>query len=1726
MKRILHFILVIIMVIAPLRAVAVTDSLILANGSATESHVPVYGSYASEVQHTQSLYPASMLAPMVGENIVGLRYFVTGNWSIPHATVRLAVVSDTILLGFDDSASFVQVWNGPLTGGIDIQFAAAFPYSGGNLLVDIQTLNGGSYASSTSPGITRTGASCYCYDAYGFSTTSCDFLPKAMFAYTSDVFCSAPTNVSLVSSTDQSITVSWSPGGIESAWEVMVDDSVMATAIDTFATVYGLSPSTQYAVKVRAICGPGDSSSWSDAALVATQCGIIATLPWSYSFEGVPDNGLPVCWSRTPIVYNNIFSGGTVSAPYVTTSRGRTGTNSLYLGWMTYYPLTNAGPAVVATPMVVSDPTNLHVAFYSRGQLDAGCTLEAGIMTDPTDNTTFVPVLTLVGNDLPSAYDAPFTVFDFYTSTLTGLNPTDMVCIAFRMTIGSSAQLYEVYIDDVTIEVPSLCEAPRENTGVVDSVSYEAVQLTWQSRSMPDAFDVKLVNTVSNVVTHHTALDTTVLITGLGSDTTYEAYVASVCGSDTTAYTLLGTFHTHKRCYAVSGVTCSAITANAAMLTWHFNPNGIPHSTVEIVLVDVDDSTVSVYYAANTDVYVFTDLNEGHTYQATLRTICGDYDTATSVAVQFVPHSSPCAEVAGTGISQSLPFNSYYKYGFSESLYDASIVEGVDSITGIALEVAQALNRNSLVDIYMGYTTLNSLTGAAAYVPVSQLTQVVANYQLSTASVGWTDTIPFTMAFHPQPSGDSLNLVIAFFNHTGSYTSGLRWRTHTSTIGNSCYRNTDNSITAASPWGSNAGATNGDAPNIKLFGSCGGTGCVAPSVSVTHADTDAVTLVWLPGGSESSWTVQYRPNGASDWAVAGTTTTLPYTVAGLNPGTNYLFRLGSICGDTVVYSPAVNASTQCGYMHAPFSIIPNGSNHCWTFAGNGAFSTSYNNYYIYSNGSIVTPFLADSVSNLQLKLRGYGYTYYVGVMESTGNITWVDTVNFTSGSYEVKKTYFTNYTGGGNRIVIQATASSSRIYISNIAIQPRDLCVPPTGLTVDSVGTTEAWLSWQSDNDSFMVRYRAENDTTGTWHVANFTAPAAHLTGLSPNDYYHVEVYSTCGSDGASDSITAAFATGCVSFTTPFAEHFLRQGLPLCWSTSTSGQVDESWEESAEYGDGYVFSYAGYYGNGTASDWLMTPVIQLPADTRGYQLIYRCSGGPDGYYGTSLAKYEVRLSTSGSGNTADYTTVLLTDTVNSLSGSTLNFIDRHLSLAAYGGQAVSFAFRNTSRMAAVVAISDVEVRDAASPAYDVTGDNIAYVGEPNYYYARYQEGMLDSMTTVWTSAMAAAGQAVISVSGDTMSIVYTAEGTDTVNFVAANGYGTYTTSLIVNVYDCSPVRTFPFTESFEADEAPAGCWTLLYGNNTPTRNPMLHTATVNNYLPGIPDGDQVFRFSSYSSTTDYSQYLISRELGGEDMVLSFQYAKHNSHVEQLRVGYSSTGRDTASFTWRPWIADTAISYNQWHQYTDSIPDGTRFVALHYNTNRGYYVYIDNLEITGVPACMAPVIDSVVRGEDNLVVNYTSVADSVEVIVTDGAFSPNDIGVVATASPYIATGLTHSTAYIIAVRSLCDGGRRSDWTIVTDSTLAIDCVPPTGLTVLGTGYYSVELGWTPQGDESAWQLEAYNTVGSTLHTATTNPYTFEGLTPGVSAYVPSVAKVATRLAPGATHCKLLPISARL
>ena len=101
------------------------------------------------------------------------------------------------------------------------------------------------------------------------------------------------------------------------------------------------------------------------------------------------------------------------------------------------------------------------------------------------------------------------------------------------------------------------------------------------------------------------------------------------------------------------------------------------------------------------------------------------------------------------------------------------------------------------------------------------------------------------------------------------------------------------------------------------------------------------------------------------------------------------------------------------------------------------------------------------------------------------------------------------------------------------------------------------------------------------------------------------------------------------------------------------------------------------------------------------------------------------------------------------------------------------------------------------------------------------------------------------------------------------------------------------------------------------------------------------------------QYLISPELSGitEEAMLMFQYhIRSTSYPESFKVGYSTTTNSTTAFTWSDEM--TYDDDTNWHEYSQKVPAGTKYIAIQCTSNDKYALYIDDINIssfTTIPA---------------------------------------------------------------------------------------------------------------------------------------------------------------------------------
>ena len=165
-----------------------------------------------------------------------------------------------------------------------------------------------------------------------------------------------------------------------------------------------------------------------------------------------------------------------------------------------------------------------------------------------------------------------------------------------------------------------------------------------------------------------------------------------------------------------------------------------------------------------------------------------------------------------------------------------------------------------------------------------------------------------------------------------------------------------------------------------------------------------------------------------------------------------------------------------------------------------------------------------------------------------------------------------------------------------------------------------------------------------------------------------------------------------------------------------------------------------------------------------------------------------------------------------------------------------------------------------------------------------------------------------------------------------------TISLTGSGLDCSNI-TVPFTEGFESS---IDCWTMV--SMDPANDDKFGIFADASAYAGSSD----FRFSSYSTASDYNQYLITPELtlgAGQTYMVKFYYKGYNAN-ENFKVLYSTTTNDLSSFTV---LADYTNVATSWTQTALELPAGTKYVAINYYGNYQFYLYVDEITIAALSA---------------------------------------------------------------------------------------------------------------------------------------------------------------------------------
>jgi chitodextrinase len=544
MKKFLLILLTVVMGLGGLKLSA-QNTLTVADGTETNGYVPVYGYYVDDYVCSQTIYPASMLTDMNGWAINSMTFYLS---SIPSSawgcefTVKLTEVSDSVFSSeaFIQDANATTVYTGQLSldaGMMGIEFTTSYSYNGGNLLLEIASVNTGTYSSCGFYGIAANNASVQGYDADGVSSITPyyrNFIPKTTFNYGIAPLCAKPQNATVQNVTTTDATISWdgNDDAISYTLQYMLasqtdwdNDATEVSSTSTSITITNLTLGNAYQARVNSICSDNNPTAWTSVFFFNTLNNPI-DLPYFEDFETDPEQISDFSF------YNNGSNGWHIGAATGTPGDDPNdpSVHSLYIsndgGTSNNYSITDASSSYAVLDVIFGDdPVEWHLSFDWNAQGENNYDYFSVYMAD---GSAFIPTS---GNPTGIAllYHVAFSNgWQHEDVILENVSNTSKKIIFYWRNDSSGGTQPPVAVDNISI-IGATCGTPFALT--TDSISSDSYTFHFSPAAATDAqWEARIISATDTMV--ETIYDTVHTFLGLTPDTWYSINVRTICSSE------------------------------------------------------------------------------------------------------------------------------------------------------------------------------------------------------------------------------------------------------------------------------------------------------------------------------------------------------------------------------------------------------------------------------------------------------------------------------------------------------------------------------------------------------------------------------------------------------------------------------------------------------------------------------------------------------------------------------------------------------------------------------------------------------------------------------------------------------------------------------------------------------------------------------------------------------------------------------------------------------------------------------------------------------------------------------------------------------------------------------------------------------------------------------------------------------------------------------------------
>lgn len=1675
-----------------------TQPLLIGNGTSASVNVPfetdvAYG-YAQQIYDSVDLGGPNNFSAIAFNYRGPTAMTVKSNCIIYMAnTPQSTFVSNSINTFVPDSLLTV-VYTGPIncTPGWNIFYLdTTFYYDGtGNLVVAIDD-NSGFQAPSTATFATHatTGNKSAVIGVFMDIDPAAPIIPPTVYPYRNNItlyYCDtaatcAPPTASSTGFTDNSISIAWAPGLNETSW--ILEKSSSANGPWTYETTTSqqsytfnnLNSSTRYYFRVGAIC---HNDTMYATVSDSTDCAYINTFPYTESFERYsPSNAINsqigVCWSRK----TNISNTTTIS-PYVYNGTASHGSQSMY-----YYTNSSQYALLATPPMGV--PVNKLMATFDvfRNNSSYYCKTAVGVMTDPTDISTFVGIDTVWGT---------YGAWETFSVSLENYTGTGKY-IAF---VAVQNEYTYTFLDNIIIDTIPACPKPTRLT--TNSITSNSAYTSWVTGNIGDGITSHFIVEMKRTnQTAWTVVDTTsneyMFFSRLSANTQYDVRVRAVCTCGDTSDYATGSFTTALCLVGGDVVFSQGNTIQSSYLPLYMN---YAHSYTQQIFTNAEMGgpkfieAIELSYSSNTPMTAKDSctIYLGHTSHSTFSSI---YDYVSFRDLTPVYTGSMNATARGwIRFTLNRPF--YYN-GVDNLVVAVDDNSGRTQSTSCHYYVFSAPNKGlyfySSSDINPAappssggvynyrncikfISTCNNSVSCVA--PNVRLMEKTDNSAKLLWVPGSTDSLWVVLY---KPRIDSIWHVADTLTDT---TYMLR------------------NLSAMTTY------------DIRVMSLCGSdsayaeltmrTGCGPISIYPYVEDFDS----YYGSSSYYSYDANTQLPDCWDFYSSGS-----YTQARRN---DYMERIYG--GTSTTYLPN----------NVPKSLLIVASNYSST-------TSTCNSRTVGARHYAVLPEFADSLPRYTVSFKyrmsytntttNYGMLYF-GYVTGDTNFTVISRYPATTTPQTVfmdlsEDTTIHHVPGARLAFRCQAfyTLTSYLIFsLDDVEIGWAPTCLKPNKLGDVAVDSITSRLYWSDATKlSTTLGYEVTwgefgfNPDTSVTNFASVTDTFLTITNLQSNSIYQFYVRALCGIDGNSVwSNPHTFRTAQIPAKMPYNCNFESTADPTNgWTLIGPTYGNNSWIVSNAVANNsnrsmYISNTGGIlndYSNATPTlSWAFRDIYVAANAGNNFNLKFdwRCDGEPNRDY---LAVYFGSIASVEANSTGTLTPPANSTFVGRYYGNGTSFTRETYQLPQLSDTVIRIYFAwvndaNSQGNNPPAAVDNVSVKLDCPEPYGIRVTNITQnsadvswrstTGAYHWLFEYRPDGI-----NQWTSV--ALNDTTYHITGLTPSMSYLVRVRCLCTVIDTSEYSD---SVKFNT-SCGKINVFPFAENFDAygtsSTAYPTCWT--YTGNAPRPN---CTASIYSSSPA----------SLYFNTTAGQQAIaVTPKI---DVFNSYEIevslrAYSPSTVNYLIVGIMSDSSNTQSFIGVDTIRVT--SANTWFNHTCDLSSYTgvgKFVGFKVGGPAASTFYIDDVVIDYHGGnCSDPTNLNTVFGTNDMTCTWNEVGNYEFQYATcnDTIWSPVDI--LSNTNRKHVVGLTDSTCYIWRIRTICpDSAGYSHWKYDTLTTYALPCNPVSNIVVSNITDTEVTLKWDADSNQNAWEVHCFDPISGvdTVVTVYTNPCRLTNLITGL------------------------------